>query len=252
MTRNILSARGLTHAYGRRKVVENASLEVRQGEIRAIIGPNGAGKTTLFNLLSGTVDCRQGSIEFDGRDVTRIPAHRRCRLGVGRTFQVNNLFPASTVAGNIRVPLLLRAGKAWNPFIAADPLLNDEIDSLAAAVGLHALLDKRADELAYGDRRRLEIAVALAWEPKLLLLDEPACGVSITDRPALIELIRRIVRERGITAVLVEHDMDLVFAVAEAITVLHRGRIVANDTPERIANHPEVQEIYLGKEFRHA
>lgn len=249
--RTLLSASMLTHAYGRRKVVEEASLEVRQGEIRAIIGPNGAGKTTLFNLLSGTVACRQGRIKFDGMDVTHTPAHRRCRLGVGRTFQINNLFPAATVAGNIRVPLLLRRGKSWNPLAVAEPMLRDEIEALALAVGLKALLHRRASELSYGDRRRLEIAIALAWDPKLLLLDEPACGVAVGDRPALIELIRTIVRERGITAVLVEHDMDLVFSIAERITVLHRGRIVADDEPQRIARNAQVQEIYLGKEFQH-
>ena len=227
-------AKALRRRFGGIAAVDGVDLEVKAREMRTIIGPNGAGKTTLFNLLTGRLRPHGGRIVFQGADVTRLSPHRRCRAGIGRTFQINNVFSSASVRENVRLALLTYYGRTWNMFTPADRLYGTETEEIIAMVGLSAHADKLASEISYGDRRRLELAIALACRPKLLLLDEPTCGMSsATGRPN--RLIQDIRRQTGMTVIMIEHDMDLVFSVADRITVMHHGRIIADDVPEAIA-----------------
>ncbi len=241
-----MSVQALSRRFGGVKAVDDVSIAIPRGEFHAVIGSNGAGKTTLFNLITGSLRPTSGSVCVEGRDITRLPPHRRARLGIGRTFQINNVFLSKTVAANIRIAIVARERGIWNFFADATARHRDEIEQIAHATGLGEQVDRAAATLSYGDRRRLELAIALAGKPQLLLLDEPTCGMSSSDRPALVALIRSLVSSRGMTAILVEHDMDVVFSVAQRITVMHRGRLLAQGTPADIAAHPEVRRIYLG------
>jgi ABC-type branched-subunit amino acid transport system ATPase component len=242
----------LRRRFGSVAAVDGVDLEVKRGEMRTIIGPNGAGKTTLFNLLTGRLRADGGRMLFLGTDVTRYPPHRRCRAGIGRTFQISNVFVSATVHENVRLALLAFHGRTWDMFASAERLYGTEADDIVDMVGLSAEADKFARAISYGDRRRLEIAIALACRPKLLLLDEPTCGVSLGDRPALIGLVQAVRQKNGMTVIMIEHDMDVVFSVADRITVMHHGRIVADDTPDAIAANAQVQEIYLGQDYGRA
>ena len=244
----ILRVDGVTRRFDGRIAVDRVSLSVARGEFRAVIGPNGAGKSTLFNLISGALSTQSGRIHFRDRDVTRLPPHRLCRIGMGRTFQINNIFLRCSVRENIRLAVLSHHRRSWNMVRRSDGLLGRETADIAQAVGLGSHLEKTGAELPYGDRRRLELAIALAGKPDLLLLDEPTCGVAVVERPPLIKLIQTIIRDRGMTAILIEHDMDIVFSVADRIAVMHKGRVVADDTPQAVHAHPEVRQIYLGDE----
>jgi branched-chain amino acid transport system ATP-binding protein len=241
-----LEAHGLTRSFGGVTAVAGIDLAVRRGELLSIIGPNGAGKTTLFHLLAGRVRPQRGRISFDGRDITRVSPHRRCRMGIGRTFQINNVFGNATIRENVRLALLAHHRKTWNFLVPATTLFNEEADENVRMVGLASQADKLASEVSYGDRRRLEIAIAISCRPSLLLLDEPTCGMSLSERPPLIALIQDIRKRIGMTVVLIEHDMDIVFSTAERIAVMHRGRFIASGRPDEIARNDEVQQIYLG------
>ena len=249
MTEVALQARALERRFGGVAAVDGVDLQVKPREMRAIIGPNGAGKTTLFNLLTGRLRAHGGQILFDGSDVTRLSPHHRCRVGIGRTFQINNVFSSATVRENVRLALLTYHRRTWNMFTPADSLYGAEAADIVAMVGLSSRVNQLASEISYGDRRRLELAIALACRPKLLLLDEPTCGMSLGDRPELIALIQDIRRETGMTVIMIEHDMDIVFSVADRMTVMHHGRIIADDAPEAIAANAQVQEIYLGEDY---
>jgi len=252
MSGNALEARGLRRSFGGVTAVNEVDLIVPRGELRCIIGPNGAGKTTLFNLLTGRVRSQRGQILFDGRDVTRLAPHRRCRIGIGRTFQINNVFADASVVDNVRLALLAYHRRTWNMFVPAKTLLNDEIHGVIEMVGLEQQSARQASEISYGDRRRLELAIALACRPTLLLLDEPTCGMPLSDRPPLMALIQDIRKKTGMTVVLIEHDMDIVFSVAERISVMHRGKLIAEGTPTAIAANAQVQEVYLGEDHGRA
>ncbi|MGE0736434.1 MAG: ABC transporter ATP-binding protein [Alphaproteobacteria bacterium] len=249
---NALEARSLQRSFGGIVAVNDVNLAVPRGQLRCIIGPNGAGKTTLFNLLTGRVRTQRGEILFEGKDITRLAPHRRCRIGIGRTFQINNVFPDASVIDNVRLALLAYHRRTWNMFTPAKTLLNDEIDGVLDMVGLAQQRDRQASQISYGDRRRLELAIALACRPSLLLLDEPTCGMPLSDRPPLMALIQEIRKKTGMTVVLIEHDMDIVFSVAERISVMHRGKLIADDTPAAIAANPQVQEVYLGEDHGRA
>jgi branched-chain amino acid transport system ATP-binding protein len=250
VTEPILRTENLVRRFEGATAVDGVSFAVNRGEFRAVIGPNGAGKTTLFNLLTGNLRSHAGRIVFDGRDVTRMPPHRRCHLGVGRTFQINNIFPDATVFQNIQLAVLSHHGRIWSLWQPSEGLMGDEVKAAAEQVGLLSHLHKKGAELSYGDRRKLELAIAIVSKPSLLLLDEPTCGMSLSERLPLIEMVRRIVDRDGLTAVLIEHDMDVVFSVADCITVLHRGKVIANAPPQTIADHDEVQRVYLGEAVR--
>jgi branched-chain amino acid transport system ATP-binding protein len=246
MTAAVLETRGLVRRFGGIAAVDHVDLTVAPGEIRAVIGPNGAGKTTLFNLLSGGIKPSGGGVFYRGAPITGLPPHRLAQRGIGRTFQINTIFLRATVRDTIRLGVLSRERRIWTLLAASASLYNPEVEEIAAGLGLGPLLDRVANTLSYGDRRRLELAIALAGKPDLLLLDEPTCGLSSAERPALVGLIERVVRERGMTALLIEHDMDMVFSIADRITVLNRGRVLAEGSPAAIAADAAVRQVYLG------
>ena len=248
MSDSVLIVQDLSRSFGGVQAVKDVNLAVPAGQLRAVIGPNGAGKSTFFNLLTGYIPCHSGSILFRGKDVTGLPPHTLCRLGLGRTFQLYSIFASATVLENVQVALLSHRRRIWNMWAAADKLLVREAEELLTTLGLEDRAKKLGSELSYGDRRRLEVALALACEPQLLLLDEPTAGMSIPDKPGMVELIRKVSRERGVTVILIEHDMDIVFSVADEITVLHQGAVVAQGTPQEIKSNEQVQQIYLGED----
>ena len=248
MSDTVLIVEDLSRNFGGVQAVKDVNLAVPAGQMRAVIGPNGAGKSTFFNLLTGYIPCNSGRILFRGKDVTGLPPHSLCRLGLGRTFQINSIFASATVLENVQVALLSHRRRIWNMWAAADKLLVREAEELLTTLGLEDRAEKLGSELSYGDRRRLEVALALACEPQLLLLDEPTAGMSIPDKPGMVELIRKVSRERGVTVILIEHDMDIVFSVADEITVLHQGAVVAQGTPQEIKSNEQVQQIYLGED----
>jgi branched-chain amino acid transport system ATP-binding protein len=244
---SLLKVEGLTKRFGGLVAVWRCSLEVRPGEIHALIGPNGAGKTTLTNLVAGVFPPDEGRIVFCGQDVTTLPAHRRALLGVARTFQVTNLFPHDTVRGNLQLVVQARKGGAfgfWRP-VEAEWELREEAERYAARVGLEGRLDVPVASLSHGERRQLEVGMALASEPRLLLLDEPTAGMSAEESRRMVDLLRSLRGEVGI--LLVEHDMDVVFRVADRVTVLVDGRVLASGLPEEVRSNPEVHRAYLGE-----
>ena len=250
MTEEILTTSKLSRSFGGVHAVREVNLGVPKGQLRAIIGPNGAGKTSLFNLLTGQLSCDSGRIFFKGADITGLPPHYLCRHGLARTFQINSIFPSATVLENVQLALLAHRGKTWNPLASTRKLLIRETEELLERLGLADQADKPGSALSYGDRRRLEVALALACQPELLLLDEPTSGMSLGEKPAMVELIRSVVQEKGVTTILIEHDMDVVFSVSDRITVMHQGSIIAEGAPAEIQANPRVQEVYLGEERR--
>lgn len=247
MSEYILSAVKLSRHFGGVYATRDVSLSVPAGQIRAIIGPNGAGKSTLFNLLTGFVRLQSGSICFNGHDVTGLAPHELCRLGIARTFQIPSFFANATVLENIQLARASFHRRLWRVFTSFRRMHVDESEEILSMLGLSESARVDAGKLPYGERKKLELAIALASDPKLLLLDEPTAGMPLHERPGLIGLVQSIVRSRGLTAILIEHDMDLVFSVADEITVLHRGSVVAEGTPAVVKTNSEVQRIYLGE-----
>jgi len=245
----MLEVRNITKRFGSLVAVKNVSMSVKRGELRAIIGPNGAGKTTFFNMISGYFAPSAGSILFDGQDVTLVPAHRRVGLGMGRTFQITEIFPELTVHENVLTAAEVAAGQTMNmvPSRAAAKLANDVAAEMLSLVGLSAKADRLVGELAHGDQRTTEIAMALAQLPRLLLLDEPTAGMGDQETYEITALIRRLHRESNYTIVLIEHDMRVVFHLADYITVLDQGSLLAEGTPKEIAESETVQAAYLGE-----
>src|SRR3984957_2190612 len=233
----MLEVRNVTKRFGNLVAVRDVSMSVKPGELRAIIGPNGAGKTTFFNMISGYFAPTAGSIMFDGKDVTETPAYQRVGLGMGRTFQITEIFPELTVQEN-----LLTAAE-----VAAGQTLNMLPGRAAAELGHHgAAANKAPGELAHGDQRTTEIGMALAQMPRLLLLDEPTAGMGDEETYAITALIRRLHRDSKYTIVLIEHDMRVVFHLADFITVLDQGKLLTEGTPKEIAASEAVQTAYLG------
>jgi branched-chain amino acid transport system ATP-binding protein len=244
----ILATRDLGLDIGGAHIVADVSLEVREGELVGIIGPNGAGKTTLFNLLSGTMRPTAGKIVLDGRDVTGMPPYRRTQAGLGRSFQVSSVFPLLTVGENVRLAAEARLGGSLSVVRRATrfrPALERAASALER-VGLAARSAWPAGMLSHGDKRKLEIAMLLASEPRVILLDEPMAGVSAEDVDGLVEVIRAV-HEEGRTVLLVEHRMEVVVGLAERIAVMHHGSLLAFDTPERVMADETVQTAYLGE-----
>jgi branched-chain amino acid transport system ATP-binding protein len=226
--------------------VEGVTLSVQAGERRALIGPNGAGKTTLFNLISGTLPLSGGAISLFGQDVTRAPAHRRAALGLARTFQITNLFPDLTVLENC-----LLAVQALSPVkfsmlrpVTAYGHLRERARAMLEAVGLEAVAAARVNVLSHGEQRQLEIALALAGRPRVLLLDEPTAGLSPAESRLMAALLAQLVP--AITVLMIEHDMDIALELSLTVTVLHYGRVIADGSREEIRADPQVREIYLG------
>ena len=247
----ILTLTDVVVAFDALRAVDGIDLTVPRGQRRAIIGPNGAGKTTLFNAIAGVVPSTSGRIHFDGHDITRLPPHRRAQLGISRTFQITNLFPTLSVHDNMILALRGLSSRKFSLFGLPDTDAA-EAARIAAALGA-ARLAARADitvkELSYGEQRQLEIALALATTPTMLLLDEPAAGLSPSERSMVGDIIRSL--ERDITVVLIEHDMDLALGIVDFVTCMFEGRILVEEPPEGIRRNARVQEVYLGKP-RHA
>ncbi|HSZ91382.1 MAG TPA: ABC transporter ATP-binding protein [Acetobacteraceae bacterium] len=241
-----LELRDLNKAFGGLRVTVTVNLAVEPGERRLIIGPNGAGKTTLFNLVTGELRADSGRIMLFGRDLTGIAARRRTHLGLARTYQIITLFPGETLARNITLSLLGLSHLRWNPLVRLNGQrdLLDQAHEALVRVGLGHLADRPVAQTSYGERRRVEIAMALAQNPKVLLLDEPFAGLSVEERRDVLSMISNIPRD--VTIVMIEHDMDVALEFAERITVLHFGQVIVEGTRAEVVQHPRTREIYLG------
>jgi len=246
VTETALSLSDVSKAFGGLRAVDGVSLQVRTGERRAIIGPNGAGKTTLFHLISGELPPTEGRIALFGRDITRLPPYRRAALGLARTYQITNLFPRLTVLENcfLAVQALTPAKLHLHRLLSRYPGLLERARSVLAAVGLGGKEQETVRNLSHGEQRQLEIALALAGSPKILLLDEPTAGLSPAESQMMTELLKKL--DPAITILIIEHDMDVAFALTSRITVLHFGKVVADGQGDEVKANPLVQEIYLG------
>jgi branched-chain amino acid transport system ATP-binding protein len=242
-----LEIRDLHKSFGGLRVATAVNLAVAAGERRLIIGQNGAGKTTLFNLITGELRIDAGTVTLFGSDITSIAARRRAHLGLARTYQIITLFPGETLLRNLTLSLLGLSRLRWNPIVRLDRQrdLLDKARAALARIGLEHLADRPVRQTSYGERRRVEIAMALAQGPKVLLLDEPFAGLSIEERRDVLTLIAGIPRD--VTIVMIEHDMDVALEFAERITVLHFGRVVVEGTRTEVVEHPRTKEIYLGE-----
>jgi branched-chain amino acid transport system ATP-binding protein len=228
------------------KAVDGAVLTVEPGDLVAVIGPNGAGKTTLFNLITGHLKPNQGRILFKGQDITRLPAHEICRKGIARSFQIANIFPRLSVFRNIQVSVLSQKKLSRTLFRPSQTLVVDETSRILESVGLSDKKLDAAGSLSHGDKRILEIAIALGNEPELLILDEPTAGMSPDETTSTMTLVSRLAQEQGLTILFCEHDMDVVFNVATSIMVMQNGRTIIQGKPEEVRQDPTVQEAYLG------
>lgn len=244
----ILETVGLTKTFGGQVAVNGVSFRVRPGEFKSIIGPNGAGKTTLFNLISGLLAPVAGSILFEGQPITHLPANRRSQLGIGRSFQLTTIFPNLSVVENVRLAVQSRGRHALNFWQAARSFNQDE-EQAYAILELVRLAGRElqvAQTLSHGDKRKLEIGILLATTPKLLLLDEPTAGMSRDEVPSIIEVVQRIKQSGGCTVMLVEHKMDMVMSVSDSVLVMHYGELIADGSPQEVAQNEMVQSAYLG------
>jgi len=239
-----LHIQNLKKSFGGLPAINDVTLEVAPGERRLIIGPNGAGKTTLFNLITGDLPADGGNISLFGKEVTRLAAHRRVHRGLARTYQIITLFAKDTLEHNVALSLLGLSKARWNAFRRLPTAIYAEARAVLVRVGLEHLARRLVSEVAYGDKRRVEIAMALAQNPKVLLLDEPLAGLSREERTSVKQLIAAIPRE--VTVVMIEHDMDTALDMAERITVLHYGRVIVEGTRAEVVADPKTREVYLG------
>jgi branched-chain amino acid transport system ATP-binding protein len=243
---NALTVSNLSKSFGGLRVTRNVNLNVEAGERRLIIGPNGAGKTTLFNLITGEIAPDSGMIKLFDQDVTRMPSRRRPHHGMARTYQIITLFPENTIVHNVSLALLGLSPLRWNPFIdfRRQSHIVDEAHKALTRVGLGHIAERPLSQTSYGERRRVEIAMALAQNPKVLLLDEPFAGLSIDERQDVHQLLMAIPRD--VTMVMIEHNMDVALEFAERITLLHFGEIIVEGTRSEVVDDPRTREVYLG------
>jgi branched-chain amino acid transport system ATP-binding protein len=243
---NILETKGLFHDFSGLQVLSNVNLQIRDGERHAVIGPNGAGKTTLFNVVTGSYAPSRGQVFFKGRDVTGLAPNELSRIGMGRSFQITSTFGRLSAFQNIRLAILSKRGIRFSLFRSVDKMreITRETEAVLDRINLTAERDRAASALSYGKHRALEISLALATDPELVMLDEFAAGMSRDETHYAVELVRRLTE--GKTVVLIEHDMDVVFSLADRITVLHHGEILATGTPTEIRHNQAVKDAYLG------
>ncbi|HEX6211985.1 MAG TPA: ABC transporter ATP-binding protein [Methylomirabilota bacterium] len=243
----MLDVRDVRKSFDGFMAVAGVSLRVERGQIAAIIGPNGAGKTTFFNLVTGHLRPDAGAVMLDGRDVTGLAPHDVCRLGMGRSFQRTNIFPRLTVYQNVQAAFLSHRRRGRDLWSRVERLYREETEALLASLGLLEHSGEISGFLSHGAQKQLELGIALASEPSLLLLDEPTAGMSATETRETIRLVERIARERSLTLLFTEHDMEVVFSIAQRITVLHQGRVIAHGSPAEVRADPEVRRVYLGE-----
>jgi branched-chain amino acid transport system ATP-binding protein len=248
----MLEVSGISKSFGGFRAVSSVNLSVDTKQIAAVIGPNGAGKSTLFNLITGHLKPDAGCVRLDGRDITGAPPHRICRMGIGRSFQRTNIFPQLTVFENLQAAFLVHHGYGRNFWTRADGLYRGKTATLLASIGLVGQEKTVAGTLSYGNQKQLELGLALASGPTLLLLDEPTAGMSAGETHETIRLLERIAAEHGLTLLFTEHDMEVVFSIAQKIAVLHQGRIIAEGRPDEVRADAEVRRIYLGHGLTHA
>lgn len=244
----ILQVTGLGKRFGGVDAVANVDLDVYRHETLAIIGPNGAGKTTFYNLLSGRMHPSSGRIVYEGRDITGMPPHEISRLGISRSFQINNIFEEMTVRENVEVAVtaLRGEGRRWHNVASRNRDVQADADALLERLSLSELADQRAGVISYGDKRLVEIAVVLATRPKLVLLDEPTAGMTPDETQRVMRLVKSLGQSGDYTFLITEHDMNVVFGLADRILVMHRGQKLVLGTPEEVRAHPEVRRAYLG------
>jgi len=243
----ILQVDNLVKSFDGFIAVAGVSFQIEKGELCSMIGPNGAGKTTLFNMITGHLPLDKGRVMFNGMDISNLPAHKICRLGLGRSFQRINIFSRLTAFENIQAAVLTHRGKSLNFFTSVQTLFQEETEEILVSVGLQDHRDAVSGSLAYGFLKQLELGIALASDPKMLLLDEPTAGMSRQETKATIELIGKIVREKGLTLLFTEHDMSVVFSISERIMVLHQGQLIASGPPDEVRTNQDVQKIYIGE-----
>jgi branched-chain amino acid transport system ATP-binding protein len=244
----VLRVENLRKSFGGVDAVAGVSLSLARGEVRALIGPNGAGKSTLFNILAGALRADAGTVELEGRPIGGLPSHVIARRGVGRTFQITATFGTLSVLENVQLARLSHRRRTAALLTPAARLEAQAARALLDEVGLAEHAARPAGELAYGDLKKLELAIALAGEPRLLLLDEPTAGMAAAERVSLMSLAVGIARERGLTVLFTEHDMDVVFAAADRILVLHEGHVIADGLPAVVREDRQVQAVYLGED----
>jgi branched-chain amino acid transport system ATP-binding protein len=244
----LLELHGLTKRYGGLTAVNDVTMQVETGEIRAVIGPNGAGKTSLFHLVTGVVAATSGEVRFDGRVLSGLSSYQRCQAGLSRTFQLTSLFPEMTARENCRIAAQARLARRWQPYGGAAVFAEASArgDEALERLGLTAVAGRPAGLLSHGDQRLLEVAMALAQRPRVLLLDEPTQGLSVEETLTAVETLSALFADGRLTVLLVEHDMEVVFRLAGKITVMHRGSVIADDVPSVVKEDAAVQAAYLG------
>lgn len=246
MTDNILEVVGLNKSFGGVTVTQNVDFTLTRGEKVAIIGPNGAGKSTFFNLLTGYHAPDSGTVRFDGRDITNWSAHAIVRIGISRAFQVSNIFPRLTVNDNVRCAVHSHMGKTMNMFSLAAKVGLEETTEALELCGLATKTNITAGELSQGDKKKLELGIALASQPKLLFLDEPTAGMSLDETEETMALVDRLNRDLGLTVLFTEHDMSIIFNHAQRVALLHQGKVIVEGSPEEVRDNETAKKIYLG------
>lgn len=242
----ILRTEDLTRTFGSLVAVNHVNFSVEEGEIRSVIGPNGAGKSTFMDLIIHKTPPSAGRVFFRGEEITHVPPHEIARRGLGRCFQISKFFPELTVYENIQIPCINHDRRVFDLFSEARGTYKDRVEELLESVGLKEQMRETAGYLSYGDQRRLEIAITLACDPTLLMLDEPTSGVARKEGYSLMDLAVRLAKERGMTVMFIEHDMDIIFNYSQTISVLDHGTLLATGTPQEIRGNEEVQKSYLG------
>ncbi|MEF8819929.1 MAG: ABC transporter ATP-binding protein [Haloferacaceae archaeon] len=246
----LLEVNGMTKQFGGLTAVDGVNFGVESGETRAVIGPNGAGKSTLINCITGLLEPTEGRVEFDGQDVTGLPPHEAVQAGMSKSFQTASLFPAMTVAENVEIAALAAEHGSFSlDFLKRRDRMEEVhavVDRMLSAVELRGVRDTEARNLPYGDKRRLEIAVALASEPEMLFMDEPTAGMSPDETANTVDLVEELQDDLGLTILIVEHDMEIIFQISDRILVLNRGAVIADGAPSAVQGDAEVQEAYLG------
>jgi branched-chain amino acid transport system ATP-binding protein len=247
----VLAVRDLLKRFGNFAAVDGVDFEIAEGTVTALIGPNGAGKTTLFNLMTGALRPDRGSVRLKNTMLSGLAPERIVGAGLVRTFQITQVFPGLTALDGVTVARLARLGRGWHPLRPADreAVARRDAASLLEAVGLADVAGRRVATLSHADQKLVEVAMALACDPLVLLLDEPTGGLAPEETSGLIRLLHRVASERGVTVLLIEHDMEAVFAVAQRIVVLHQGRILADQSPEDVRRNHQVREVYFGRRF---